>query len=426
MIRRLLPLLLLASGARAAGGTALDAYNFVTGARAAGMGGAAAAVTTDATALQWNPAGLARVEDFSATLSHLIWIAGINYSYAGAAVPLPKVIPGLPVKLSAGASVQAFNYGTIESTRGLAAAVGASDLGFTVGAGMRAGESLAGGAAVKVFHHSLAGAGVNEAAVDLGGSYEAVPETLMLAAVVQNFGYAGRLEGRQAPLPSAVKAGFAFRFRATREPGEGDDPGWHPNIHLLLTGDVIAWQRGEPVAYNTGLESDLNGFLFARGGYQRPLQAAGGSAGLSIGGGVKFLGLRFDYAYGSVGDLGHAQFMTMSWSPVRRGAAPAAAAPVAAPAPADIAARAYREASDLYAAQSVEAARRKAAAAVEADPTHWQAWQLLGNCRLAQGEKSSALDAYRKSLDLHPDNPPLKSFVDSMTPTPAPSATPIP
>src|SRR5213592_371367 len=120
MTRMLLPvLLLLTRTAAAAGGTALDAYNFVTGARAAGMGGAASAVAADATALQWNPAGLARVSDFSATLSHLLWVAGINYSYAGAAIPLPKVIPGLPVNVTAGASVQAFNYGAIESTRGL-------------------------------------------------------------------------------------------------------------------------------------------------------------------------------------------------------------------------------------------------------------------------------------------------------------------
>lgn len=427
MILRTLPWLLAADLACAAGGTALDAYNFVTGARAAGMGGAASAASADATALQWNPAGLARVSDFSATLSHLLWVAGIQYSYAGAAVPLPRLVPGLPVNATVGASVQVFNYGTIESTRGLADAVSASDLGFTLGGGLRFADALAGGASLKFFHHALAGAGVSEAAVDVGGAYEAVPGTLTLAAVAQNFGYSGRLEGRAAPLPSAVKAGFAFRFRATGEPlpVEGEERRWHPEVHVMTTGDVIAWQRGEPVAYNVGLEGELNGFLFARAGYQRPLKAAGGSAGLSFGAGAKVFGLRLDYAYGSMGDLGQAQFMTVSWSaaPRRVPAAAVAAAPpetslAAVQAGADAA---YREGVELYAAQRHEDARRKAAAAVAADPAHWQAWQLLGNCRLALGERADALDAYRRSLDLHPDNPTLRSFVDQLAPAAAPA-----
>lgn len=433
-MKRLASLLVLFSGSSlAAGGTALDAYNFVTGARAAGMGGAATATVADATALQWNPAGLARIPGYAASLSHLIWVAGINYSYVGFAAPVPAGFSGLPVNMTAGASVQSFNYGTIESTRGLASAVDASDLGFTAGGGLRVADAVSAGAAVKYFHHALAGAGVSEAAVDVGGVFEAVPDSLTIAAVVQNLGYSGALEGRSAPLPTAAKLGFAWGFKVTRDPipVEGEAAGWYPDVHLLLDGDIIAYQRGEPVDYNVGLETNLNGILFGRAGYLRGINAAGADAGMSFGAGLAFLGLRLDYAYGSVGDLGHAQYMTLSWAfkpavasphadevgrqPVT---APHPAAPVeppaTAPAPGPEIDAWYRDAAAAEAAGDHATACTKAAQVTAAAPGHWQAWQLLGNCRYASGDRAGALAAYEQSLAVHPDNPDLQTFVNQL------------
>jgi len=426
-------LILLYGSSLAAGGTALDAYNFVTGARAAGMGGAATATVADATALQWNPAGLARIPGYAASLSHLIWVAGINYSYVGFAAPVPAGFSGLPVNMTAGASVQDFNYGTIESTRGLASAVDASDLGFTAGGGLRVADAVSAGAAVKYFHHALAGAGVSEAAVDVGGVFEAVPDTLTIAAVVQNLGYSGALQGRSAPLPTAAKLGFAWGFKVTREPipVEGEAVGWYPDVHLLFDGDIIAYQRGEPVDYNVGLETNLNGALFGRAGYLRGISAAGADAGMSFGAGLAFLGLRLDYAYGSVGDLGRAQYVTLSWA-FKPAAATAHAdeaarepvgtgqpvAPVEAPAavtpPGADPEVWYREAAAAEAAGDHATACAKASQVTAAIPGHWQAWQLLGNCRYAAGDRAGALAAYEQSLAVHPDNPDLKAFVSQL------------
>ena len=407
----------------AAGGTALDAFNFSTGARAAGMGGAAAATVADATALQWNPAGLARIPGYAASLSHLIWVADINYSYVGFAAPVPAGFAGLPVNMTAGASVQAFNYGSIESTKGLASAVDASDLGFTLGGGLRVADAVSAGAAVKYFHHALAGAGVSEAAVDLGGAYEAVPDALTFAVVLQNVGYSGALEGRTAPLPTAAKAGFAYGFKATREPVpvEGEAPGWYPDVRFLVDGDIIAYQRGEPVNYNVGIEGSLNGVLFGRAGYLRGLKAAGGSAGLSFGAGLAFFGMRLDYAYGSVGDLGRAQYMTLSWAftPAARRAAAVEVQPTIQPAPAASATAPdgdtlYREAAAAEAAGDHATGCTKAFEATGLQPAHWQAWQVVGNCRYAAGDRAGAVAAYEQSLAAHPDNPDLRAFVNQL------------
>src|SRR5688572_26764447 len=92
----------MAGRGHAAGGTALDAYNFTTGARAAGMGGAATAVVADPSALQWNPAALARMTSLGASASYLGWVAGISYSHAAIAVPVPSGFLGIPVNGTAG------------------------------------------------------------------------------------------------------------------------------------------------------------------------------------------------------------------------------------------------------------------------------------------------------------------------------------
>lgn len=423
-------MVLFAGRVLAAGGTALDAFNFTTGARAAGMGGAASAVVADPSALQWNPAALARMTSAGATASYLGWVAGISYSHAAVAVPFPAGFLGLPVNGTAGISAQIFDYGTIESTRGLADAVSASDVGLTIGGALRAAQTISAGAAVKWFGHRLAGASANEAAIDLGAAYEAVPGSLAIAAVIQNLGYSGGLEGRRPPLPSAFKAGFAWGFDLTRDPLPvvGEEPHWTPKVRTTIGGDIIAYQRGEPVNYSVGAEAGLNGFLFARLGYLQSLKAAGGGAGLSAGVGLAWGALRLDFAYGSVGDLGRARFGTLSWLPTRAEKRnpdsekfkeairedpdqrePAVVSTVSSDS-------AYQSASAAYTAGRNAEARDQAAAVVAVDPAHWQAWQLLGNCRFALGDRPGAVEAYRKSLELHPDNPALKTFVDSLNP----------
>ncbi|MEK7474837.1 MAG: hypothetical protein AAB152_04290 [Candidatus Coatesbacteria bacterium] len=107
----------------------------------------------------------------------------------------------------------------------------------------------------------------------------------------------------------------------------------------------------------------------------------------------------------------------------------AAAAPAAAATPqASPAEVAYEAALAQYNAASYDTAMQGAAAAVRADPNHWQAWQLLGNCRYARADKRGALEAYDKSLALHPDNPGIRTFADSMraevAASPPPAAAP--
>lgn len=52
-------------------------------------------------------------------------------------------------------------------------------------------------------------------------------------------------------------------------------------------------------------------------------------------------------------------------------------------------------------------------AAVQVDPNNWQAYQALGSGYYAEGDSARALNAYEKSLSLHP-NPQLQAFDDQL------------
>ncbi len=53
-------------------------------------------------------------------------------------------------------------------------------------------------------------------------------------------------------------------------------------------------------------------------------------------------------------------------------------------------------------------------AAIQEDPSNWQAYQLLGYSYYAQGDASDAKAAMDESLSKHPDNPGLRSFKDRL------------
>lgn len=53
-------------------------------------------------------------------------------------------------------------------------------------------------------------------------------------------------------------------------------------------------------------------------------------------------------------------------------------------------------------------------AAVQQDPNNWQAYQGLGMCQYAQGDRKGAEQSFDLSLRIHPDNPQLAKFDENL------------
>ncbi len=70
------------------GTTAAKFLSIGPGSRAIAMGGAYSSMVDDATAMYWNPAGLARLKNIEIFINHTNWIADIYYDYIGLVIPM--------------------------------------------------------------------------------------------------------------------------------------------------------------------------------------------------------------------------------------------------------------------------------------------------------------------------------------------------
>lgn len=97
------------SGVRKTGTTAAKFLSIGVGARANAMGGAFTSIANDASALYWNPAGIAFVNNFEGLFSYTSLFADINTDFLGIVIPAGEAG-------TFGLSVTAVNYGTMDVT----------------------------------------------------------------------------------------------------------------------------------------------------------------------------------------------------------------------------------------------------------------------------------------------------------------------
>ena len=74
----------------------------------------------------------------------------------------------------------------------------------------------------------------------------------------------------------------------------------------------------------------------------------------------------------------------------------------------------YQAGNTTYSQKNYDLAIRYYQAAAQLNPQMWQAYQGMGNCYYAKGDKASALTNYQKSLAINPNNTQLSPFVQSL------------
>ena len=74
----------------------------------------------------------------------------------------------------------------------------------------------------------------------------------------------------------------------------------------------------------------------------------------------------------------------------------------------------YTAGNSMYSQKNYDMAIRYYQGAVQTNPQMWQAYQGMGNCFYAKGDKQNALTSYQKALSINSNNPQLSSFVQSL------------
>jgi len=302
-------LCLLPAAARGQDGvatTGAPVLQLVAGSRAPALSGAYTAISGDADAIFFNPAGIAWLGS-AASLAYQRHVEEIVLGSAAGAVQLGRMVVGLgAVYLDAGELVVIEPDPVFGGQRGreTGAMAGARESAARLAIAVPYGP-LAIGGAVGVVTSDLAGVTRSAPYLDIGAQY--VLPAVTIGAALRNMG--GPMTGGNAessPLPSELRAGAAVDLPI------GD-------LGALIGADLVSDLRAGTLTMVTGVEAGLRPGLenrigaVGRLGYAVGSGTNGGLASLRVGGGLTIDRLSFDYTYQELRYFGGIHRVGLRW-----------------------------------------------------------------------------------------------------------------
>ncbi|MBN1594911.1 PorV/PorQ family protein [candidate division FCPU426 bacterium] len=272
------------------GSSAARILKQAVGARTFAVGEAYCAMADDVQVLHYNPAGLAVIPSAEISLMYIHSILDIYYGYAGYAQPAgPGVIAGSILTLQGG-DIEINNAdGTSDTFKAQ------QDYVFTVGYALDITQFVPGlllGIAGKAITSTLLEEYSAQAfAGDVGVIYKSPVKGLSFGVAAQNIGTQLTYLEYGDPLPFTSRIGSAYGM----ELGEG---------HYLI--GAIEMVNTKNV--HLGLEYELGGIFFARGGYKQGYDLDN----VTFGAGFKINIIQLDYALGLKGDLGMNHYISLT------------------------------------------------------------------------------------------------------------------
>ena len=176
------------------GTTAAPFLDIGVGPRAEAMGSAYTALAGDATALYWNPAGLARMQTGEVVSAHAEWLADVNHDFVGVALPFGGGVVGASVTRL---GVPEQTVRTEDNQQGTGETFTASDLAIGISYGRSITDRFSLGGTAKMIQQRIWNSSATGFAVDVGTQFRTgFWGGLTIGASVSNFGSDLRLNGR--------------------------------------------------------------------------------------------------------------------------------------------------------------------------------------------------------------------------------------
>lgn len=295
--------------------TAAPFLEIGVGAKAYGMGGAFVGTADDASALYWNPSGIARLPRSEGTFVHIDWLADINFDFIGFVLPAGRIG-------SFGLSITSLSMddmlvrtedrptGTGEYFKTGSLAIGASyainltdrfSIGFT-GKYLREQiwKEVATGLAIDIgtlfttnFHGLRIGATLSNFGTDMqmAGEDLLVYHDIDQTQLGNNDKIFAELQTEAWPLPLTFQVGVAMEV-------------WQSGVNRLTVAADAVQPTDNTESINLGAEYALREWVFLRAGY-RNLFLRDSEEGLTLGAGTMLrfgtMKLKVDYSYAQFG-----------------------------------------------------------------------------------------------------------------------------
>jgi hypothetical protein len=310
--------LLAQGGVTKVGTSAAKFLSIDVGPQATAMGSAYVSVANDISAMYWNPAGVALMNNFEAGFSSSKWIADISFNYAGAVLPIGGFgTIGLNATFL---TMDQIERTTTESPDGTGEFVDAGSYAFGLVYARNLTDQFSIGVNVKYITERMYHSTANGFAVDVGALFDTHFNGLKLGMCISNYGTKMQLDGQDFQVQHDVYPSVAgnngninsklstdpydlpllFRLGASMDVLKG-----MANSNLILSADVL--HPSDDAEYmNVGAEYVFNNLIALRVGY-KGLFAKDSEQGLNYGGGIRYelagTTLKVDYSNISFGVL---------------------------------------------------------------------------------------------------------------------------
>ena len=293
------------------GTVAADFLNVPVGARATAMGGAFSAIASDASALYWNPAGMAGLEGRTATFEYASWLVGIDFNFV--AVALPTRMGTIGVGLTA-LTVPEMEVTTVEQQEGTGETFSAGSYAVALSYSRALTDRFAIGGNVKLVREQIWNSSSNGVAFDIGTLFTTPFRGVRLGASISNFGSKLQIDGPDLTVPIDISPGEngnngtvraelntdAFDLPLTMRVGLATELYQSASTRVSVAVDALSPNASDQYV-NMGAEVGLlGGLVQLRGGYQE-LFLDQSPRSFTLGGGLRYgfgrLNLAADYAY---------------------------------------------------------------------------------------------------------------------------------
>jgi len=292
-------------GGQRAGISTAQFLKIGVGSRASAMGDAFVAISNDASALYWNPAGLVQFNDDQVMFSHNVWVEDISHDFFGGVYHFDGA-NAVGVAVTA-LSMKDMQVTTEFSPFGTGQYFSFGDIAVAVSYARKMTDKFSFGGTVRYIEETLADLKMRGVMIDLGTFYWTGLGSTRFAVAVSNFGNQLAPDGKVVLVgkreksdwqafspPTIFRIGFAF------EPYESGDNKVTASIQLNHPND-----NSENVS--TGLEYAWKNILYFRGGYKFNVEGQNYSFGFGINIPIKIAICKIDYSYSDYTLLGSAQ-----------------------------------------------------------------------------------------------------------------------
>jgi hypothetical protein len=291
-------------GGQRAGISTAQFLKIGVGGRAAAMGESFVAISDDASALYWNPAGLAQFKTNQIIFSHNVWLVDINHDFLGAVYHLDSDNT-FGISLTS-LSMEKMPVTTEFAPFGNGEYFGFSDIALSVSYARKMTEQFSFGGTVKYIEETLDKLKMRGVMIDIGTYYRTGLGSTRFAVAVSNFGAELAPDGEVVLIGKRTKSewqSFApptmFRIGFAFEPYQDEQ-------HSVTTSIQLNHPNDNSENVSLGVEYSWSRMLFLRGGYKINVEEQNYSFGAGINVPISIAQFTFDYAFANFEQLGSA------------------------------------------------------------------------------------------------------------------------